>query len=148
MANKRNVQLYTDGACKGNPGPGGWAVILLCHDVVIQLSGYDPDTTNNRMELQAVIEGLRALREPYNVQIISDSQYICDAINKGWLASWQKDKWVKSNKKPVLNVDLWQELLPLLSFHNVEFIWVKGHSGDQYNTICDKLAVAEYQKHS
>ena len=146
MANKRKVQLYADGACKGNPGPGGWAAILLCQDVVIQLSGYEPDTTNNRMELQAVIEGLKALREPCNVKVISDSQYVCNAINEGWLTSWQKDNWVKSNKKPVLNTDLWQQLLLLLNFHNVEFVWVKGHNGEEYNVICDKLAVAEYHK--
>lgn len=143
----KNVKIYTDGACSGNPGPGGWGAILIYNGKEKQLSGSDKETTNNRMELSAVIVGLKALKEPCNVKLTTDSKYVCDAINKGWLNSWQKNNWRKSDKKPVLNVDLWQELLPLLDTHKVEFVWVKGHNGHKYNEICDKLAVAEYQKY-
>lgn len=143
----KNVEIYTDGACSGNPGPGGWGAVLIYNGVEKQLSGSEKETTNNRMELSAVITALKALREPCNVTLTTDSKYVCDAINKGWLNSWQKNNWKKADKKPVLNIDLWQELLPLLDKHRVEFIWVKGHNGHKYNEICDKLAVAEYQKH-
>ena len=143
----KNVEIYTDGACSGNPGPGGWGAVLIYNGVEKQLSGSEKETTNNRMELSAVITALKALREPCNVTLTTDSKYVCDAINKGWLTSWQKNSWKKADKKPVLNIDLWQELLPLLDKHRVEFIWVKGHNGHKYNEICDKLAVAEYQKY-
>lgn len=143
----KNVEIYTDGACSGNPGPGGWGAVLIYNGVEKQLSGSEKETTNNRMELCAVITALKALKEPCNVTLTTDSKYVCDAINKGWLNSWQKNSWKKADKKPVLNIDLWQELLPLLDKHRVEFIWVKGHNGHKYNEICDKLAVAEYQKH-
>ena len=143
----KNVEIYTDGACSGNPGPGGWGAVLIYNGVEKQLSGSEKETTNNRMELSAVITALKALKEPCNVTLTTDSKYVCDAINKGWLTSWQKNGWRKSDKKPVLNIDLWQELLPLLDKHRVEFIWVKGHNGHKYNEICDKLAVAEYQKY-
>lgn len=143
----KNVEIYTDGACSGNPGPGGWGAVLIYNGVEKQLSGSEKETTNNRMELSAVITALKALKEPCNVTLTTDSKYVCDAINKGWLNSWQKNNWKKADKKPVLNIDLWQELLPLLDKHRVEFIWVKGHNGHKYNEICDKLAVAEYQKH-
>lgn len=143
----KNVEIYTDGACSGNPGPGGWGAVLIYNGVEKQLSGSEKETTNNRMELSAVITALKALREPCNVTLTTDSKYVCDAINKGWLNSWQKNNWKKADKKPVLNIDLWQELLPLLDKHRVEFIWVKGHNGHKYNEICDKLAVAEYQKY-
>lgn len=143
----KNVEIYTDGACSGNPGPGGWGAVLIYNGVEKQLSGSEKETTNNRMELSAVITALKALREPCNVTLTTDSKYVCDAINKGWLNSWQKNSWKKADKKPVLNIDLWQELLPLLDKHRVEFIWVKGHNGHKYNEICDKLAVAEYQKY-
>lgn len=141
----KNVEIYTDGACSGNPGPGGWGAVLIYNGVEKQLSGSEKETTNNRMELCAVITALKALKEPCNVTLTTDSKYVCDAINKGWLNSWQKNSWKKADKKPVLNIDLWQELLPLLDKHRVEFIWVKGHNGHKYNEICDKLAVAEYQ---
>lgn len=141
----KNVEIYTDGACSGNPGPGGWGAVLIYNGVEKQLSGSEKETTNNRMELSAVITALKALKEPCNVTLTTDSKYVCDAINKGWLNSWQKNSWKKADKKPVLNIDLWQELLPLLDKHRVEFIWVKGHNGHKYNEICDKLAVAEYQ---
>lgn len=143
----KNVEIYTDGACSGNPGPGGWGAVLIYNGVEKQLSGSEKETTNNRMELSAVITALKALKEPCNVTLTTDSKYVCDAINKGWLNSWQKNSWKKADKKPVLNIDLWQELLPLLDKHRVEFIWVKGHNGHKYNEICDKLAVAEYQKY-
>ncbi len=143
----KNVEIYTDGACSGNPGPGGWGAVLIYNGVEKQLSGSEKETTNNRMELCAVIVALKALKEPCNVTLTTDSKYVCDAINKGWLTSWQKNSWKKADKKPVLNIDLWQELLPLLDKHRVEFIWVKGHNGHKYNEICDKLAVAEYQKY-
>lgn len=143
----KNVEIYTDGACSGNPGPGGWGAVLIYNGVEKQLSGSEKETTNNRMELSAVITALKALKEPCNVTLTTDSKYVCDAINKGWLNSWEKNSWKKADKKPVLNIDLWQELLPLLDKHRVEFIWVKGHNGHKYNEICDKLAVAEYQKY-
>lgn len=143
----KNVEIYTDGACSGNPGPGGWGAVLIYNGVEKQLSGSEKETTNNRMELSAVITALKALKEPCNVTLTTDSKYVCDAINKGWLTSWQKNSWKKADKKPVLNIDLWQELLPLLDKNRVEFIWVKGHNGHKYNEICDKLAVAEYQKY-
>ncbi|MDD6672419.1 MAG: ribonuclease HI [Eubacteriales bacterium] len=143
----KNVEIYTDGACSGNPGPGGWGAVLIYNGVEKQLSGSEKETTNNRMELSAVITALKALKEPCKVTLTTDSKYVCDAINKGWLTSWQKNSWKKADKKPVLNIDLWQELLPLLDKHRVEFIWVKGHNGHKYNEICDKLAVAEYQKY-
>lgn len=143
----KNVEIYTDGACSGNPGPGGWGAVLIYNGVEKQLSGSEKETTNNRMELSAVITALKVLKEPCNVTLTTDSKYVCDAINKGWLNSWQKSSWKKADKKPVLNIDLWQELLPLLDKHRVEFIWVKGHNGHKYNEICDKLAVAEYQKY-
>ena len=143
----KNVEIYTDGACSGNPGPGGWGAVLIYNGVEKQLSGSEKETTNNRMELSAVITALKALKEPCKVTLTTDSKYVCDAINKGWLNSWQKSSWKKADKKPVLNIDLWQELLPLLDKHRVEFIWVKGHNGHKYNEICDKLAVAEYQKY-
>ena len=143
----KNVEIYTDGACSGNPGPGGWGAVLIYNGVEKQLSGSEIETTNNRMELSAVITALKVLKEPCNVTLTTDSKYVCDAINKGWLNSWQKNSWKKADKKPVLNIDLWQELLPLLDKHRVEFIWVKGHNGHKYNEICDKLAVAEYQKY-
>ena len=143
----KNVEIYTDGACSGNPGPGGWGAVLIYNGVEKQLSGSKKETTNNRMELSAVITALKALKEPCDVTLTTDSKYVCDAINKGWLNSWQKNSWKKADKKPVLNIDLWQELLPLLNKHRVEFIWVKGHNGHKYNEICDKLAVAEYQKY-
>lgn len=143
----KNVEIYTDGACSGNPGPGGWGAVLIYNGVEKQLSGSEKETTNNRMELSAVITALKALKEPCKVTLTTDSKYVCDAINKGWLNSWKKNSWKKADKKPVLNIDLWQELLPLLDKHRVEFIWVKGHNGHKYNEICDKLAVAEYQKY-
>lgn len=143
--NTHDIKIYTDGACSGNPGPGGWSAIIIENGVERELSGYSPQTTNNRMEIMAVINALSSVNLPSNVEVISDSKYVCDAINKNWIYSWQKNSWKKANKHPVLNVDLWMQLLPLLKKHNVKFSWVKGHSGNYYNERCDKLAVAEYQ---
>lgn len=141
----KNVEIYTDGACSGNPGKGGWGAVLVYNSKEKQLSGGEKETTNNRMELTAVIMALKALKEPCSVRLTTDSKYVCDSINKGWVYSWKRNNWKKADKKPALNTDLWQELLELLNVHKVEFVWVKGHNGHKYNEICDKLAVGEYQ---
>lgn len=143
----KQIEIYTDGACSGNPGPGGWGAVLVYNGKEKELSGSEKETTNNRMELTAVIMALNALNQPCEVKLTTDSKYVCDAINKGWVYSWRKNCWKKSDKKPALNVDLWKELLSLLEKHEVEFIWVKGHNGHKYNEICDALAVKEYQKY-
>lgn len=143
----KEVNIYTDGACSGNPGPGGWGAVLVYNNKEKELSGSEEETTNNRMELTAVIEALSALKEPCKVHLTTDSKYVCDAINKKWVYSWQSKNWKKSDNKPALNVDLWQKLLELLKIHEVNFIWVKGHNGHKYNERCDKLAVTEYQKY-
>ena len=141
------VYLYTDGACSGNPGPGGWCAILRYKSHEKLLSGADPETTNNRMELTAVIMGLQALKKSCDVLVTSDSKYVCDALNQGWLYAWQKNGWKKADKKPVLNRDLWEALLPLLKAHRVTFNWIKGHAGHPENERCDAAAVQEYQKY-
>lgn len=141
------VFLYTDGACSGNPGPGGWGAILSYQGVQKEICGFAPETTNNRMELTAVIEGLKALKRPCEVTVVSDSRYVCDAINQKWLYGWLKKGWKKSDGKPVLNPDLWNELLPLLNMHKVEFRWIKGHAGHPENERCDKMAVNAYQQY-
>lgn len=143
----KQIEIYTDGACSGNPGPGGWGAVLVYNGNEKQLSGSEKSTTNNRMELTAVIMALNALNQPCEVKLTTDSKYVCDAVNKGWVYSWRKNGWRKSDKKPALNVDLWEELLSLLEKHEVQFIWVKGHNGHKYNEICDTLAVNEYQKY-
>lgn len=143
----KQIEIYTDGACSGNPGPGGWGAVLVYNGKEKELSGSEKNTTNNRMELTAVIMALNALNQPCEVKLTTDSKYVCDAVNKGWVYSWEKNGWKKSDKKPALNVDLWKELLSLLEKHEVEFIWVKGHNGHKYNEICDALAVKEYQKY-
>lgn len=136
------VKLYTDGACSGNPGRGGWCAILQVGNHEKVLSGGEEETTNNRMELSAVIAGLEALTRPCEVTVVSDSKYVCDAFNKGWLDSWQKNNWRKSNKKPVLNVELWKRLLEQTSVHDVKFEWVEGHAGHPQNERCDQVASA------
>ena len=140
------IFLYTDGACSGNPGPGGYCAILKYNEHERIISGNEKDTTNNRMELLAVIEGLKALKRPCNVTVISDSKYVCDAINMNWLNSWKHKNWKKADGKPVLNPDLWKELSSLLELHNVTFEWIKGHAGHPYNEECDRIAVLEYKK--
>ena len=139
----KQVYIFTDGACSGNPGPGGWGTVLRFGEHEKELSGGEASTTNNRMELTAVIEGLRALKEPCLVTLTTDSKYVCDSITKGWVYGWQKRGWVKSDKKPALNVDLWEKLLPLLEKHDVTFNWVKGHAGHPENERCDQLAVEQ-----
>ena len=143
----KHIDIFTDGACSGNPGPGGWGAVLRYNGVEKELPGGERQTTNNRMELTAVIMALNALNQPCEVKLTTDSKYVCDAVNKGWVYSWRKNGWRKSDKRPALNVDLWEELLSLLEKHEVEFIWVKGHNGHKYNEICDALAVKEYQKY-
>ncbi len=140
----KSVEMFTDGACSGNPGPGGYGVILKYNGVEKELCGGEELTTNNRMELTAVIEGLKILKQPCNVNIQTDSKYVVDAITKGWLENWQKSNWRKADKKPVLNVDLWQQLVELLKVHNVKFLWIKGHNGHTENERCDQLAVKQY----
>lgn len=147
MINKlKVVELFTDGACSGNPGPGGYGVILKYKGNVKELSGKEAQTTNNRMELTAVIVGLSALKEPCCVKIYSDSKYVVDAMTKGWAKKWKSNGWIKSNKEPALNVDLWEQLLKLCKIHKVEFNWVKGHAGHAENERCDRLAVEQCQK--
>lgn len=140
------VIIYTDGACSGNPGAGGYACILICGKKEKEISGGEALTTNNRMELTAVIKGLEALKRSCDVKIYSDSKYVVDAINKGWAVSWRARGWKKGDKSPALNPDLWERLLNLTETHNTEFIWVKGHDGNEYNERCDRLAVSEYEK--
>ena len=142
----KKVELFTDGACSGNPGPGGFGAILKYGSIEKEISGGEENTTNNRMELTAAIEGLKALKEPCAVTLYSDSKYLVDAINLGWAASWKQNGWRKADKKSALNIDLWEEILKLFEIHDVTLVWVKGHAGHPYNERCDKLAVAYYQK--
>ncbi len=143
----KQVQIFTDGACSGNPGPGGWGTVLRFGEHEKELSGGAADTTNNRMELTAVIEGLKALKEPCEVTLTTDSKYVCDSILKRWVYGWRARGWKKSDGKPALNVDLWEQLLPLLEKHKVTFVWVKGHAGHPENERCDRLAVEQSQKY-
>ena len=147
QAEQQKVELYTDGACSGNPGPGGWGAILRWQGHEKELSGGERQTTNNRMELTAVLEGLRALREPCAVTIYSDSKYFIDAVQKGWVYGWKKRGWVKADKKPALNADLWELLLEQLQRHTTTLVWVKGHAGHPENERCDRLAVAQSEKY-
>ena len=142
----KTVTLYTDGACSGNPGPGGWGAILEFMGHEKEMSGGEASTTNNRMELTAVIMGLRALKEPCIVELYSDSKYVIDGLQKGWAESWRKKGWIKSDKKPALNPDLWGELLDLTEKHTLHYHWVKGHAENEKNNRCDELAVAEWKK--
>ena len=143
----KQVELFTDGACSGNPGPGGWGAILRYNGHEKELCGGAAQTTNNRMELTAVIEGLKALKEPCCVLLRSDSKYVIDGLEKGWAKGWKTRGWVKSDKKPALNPDLWEELLRLTDIHSLRYHWVKGHAENEYNNRCDELAVAESQKY-
>ncbi len=142
----KHVEIYTDGACSGNPGAGGYGAIIVYKGKEKVLSGAQEQTTNNRMELTAVIAALEALKEPCEVTLSSDSKYVVDGITKGWAKSWKAHGWKKADKKPALNVDLWERLLKLVEIHKVEFIWIKGHDGHPYNERCDRLAVGEYEK--
>ena len=138
---KQEVILYTDGACSGNPGPGGWGALLIWNKKEKELSGGEPNTTNNRMEMQAVIEGLKALKRPCRVKIHSDSALIVNAFKKGWISNWQRKGWKKADKKPVENRDLWEDMLQAMEPHDVEWVKVKGHSGNVLNDRVDALAV-------
>ena len=142
----KKVQMYTDGACSGNPGNGGYCAILIYKGIEKVVSGSELNTTNNRMELLAVINGLKNLKEPCNVEIFSDSAYVTEAFNRKWIEDWQKNNWKTSSKQEVKNIDLWKELLSYTEKHNITFIKVKGHSDNEYNNRCDKIAVGEYKK--
>lgn len=143
----KKVEIFTDGACSGNPGPGGWGAILRYNGTEKELSGGEKATTNNRMELTAVISALKVLKYPCEVSITTDSKYVFDSITKGWVYSWQKNGWRKADKKPALNSDLWTELLTLLDTHKVTFNWVKGHNEHPENERCDRLAVAQCENY-
>ena len=138
----KQVRIYTDGACSGNPGPGGWAAILIYQGREKELSGGEENTTNNRMEMTAVISALQALKEPCAVELWSDSRYVIDALEKGWAAGWKKRGWKRANKEPALNPDLWEQLLSLTARHEMHYHWVKGHAENEYNNRCDAMAVA------
>ena len=142
----KKVDIYTDGACSGNPGPGGWGAILCYNGVEKEISGGEPHTTNNRMELLAVISALSMLKEPCEVTLYSDSQYVCNALERGWAKKWQANGWMRTKKDPALNPDLWEKLLNLCDVHKVNVVWVKGHNNHPMNERCDRLAVAESQK--
>ena len=142
----KTVDLYTDGACSGNPGVGGYCAILIYNKIEKVVSGCEKDTTNNRMELLAVIKGLECLKEKCKVNLYSDSQYVVDAFNKEWIYNWVNNGWKTSDRKKVKNVDLWKKLLELSGYHQLNYIKVKGHSDNEYNNRCDKIAVEEYKK--
>ena len=148
MADMPLVDIYTDGACSGNPGPGGWAAVLMFGGKEKELSGGKMETTNNQMELSAAIQGLKALKVPCRVRLHSDSAYLINAFNKGWIKKWQSNGWCTSKKEPVENQDLWQELIAQSAIHEIEWIKVKGHAENEYNNRCDKLAVAAVPKES
>ncbi len=137
----KKVEIYTDGACSGNPGPGGYGVVLLYGDHKKELSGAYANTTNNRMEIMAAIKGLAALKEPCQVTLYTDSQYLVNAITKGWVKKWQANNWMRNRNERAKNVDLWMALLELLEKHQVEWVWVKGHAENEFNNRCDELAV-------
>ena len=142
----KKIEIYTDGACKGNPGPGGWGAVLKYNNHRKEISGFSPSTTNNRMEIFAVIKALEELKEPCAVDVFSDSQYVCNAVNKGWAKKWQAGGWMKNKKEKALNSDLWEKLLELLQIHKANFIWVRGHNGNKENERCDEMAVAAIEK--
>lgn len=142
----KSVTVYTDGACSGNPGPGGWAAILMYGEHRRELSGGAPSTTNNRMELTAIISALSALKEPCTVELYSDSRYVLDALEKGWAARWRRNGWKRNKSDAALNPDLWETLLNLVEVHDVRCHWVRGHADNPYNNRCDQLAVAESRK--
>ena len=143
----KQVTIYTDGACSGNPGPGGWGAILVYKGIEKELSGGEAQTTNNRMELTAVIRALEQLKEPCIVELYSDSKYVIDALRLGWAQSWQTNGWRKADKKPALNIDLWERLLPLTEHHELRYHWVKGHAENEMNNRCDVLAVQQSKKY-
>ena len=142
----KKIDIYTDGACSGNPGPGGWGAVLCFNGREKELSGGDAQTTNNRMELTAVIAALECLKEPCEIDLYSDSKYVIDALSLGWARSWRAKGWKKADKKPALNIDLWERLLELTEQNQMHYHWVKGHADNEYNNRCDALAVSERDK--
>lgn len=144
----KEVTIYTDGACSGNPGPGGWGVLLMYMNNKKELSGFDKSTTNNKMELLAAIKGLEALKEPCKVSLYSDSAYLCNAINEGWLDYWKTHNWRTKSKEDVKNVEFWEKLVELMGIHDLTFIKVKGHADNEYNNRCDALATGEIAKNT
>ena len=142
----KHIEIFTDGACKGNPGPGGWCAILRYNSVEKMISGGEKETTNNRMELSAVLFALKALKEPCHITLQSDSKYVLDSLSKGWVYGWQNKGWKKSDGKPALNVDLWQQLLEEVKKHELDYVWIKGHAGHPENERCDAQAVKESEK--
>jgi ribonuclease HI len=142
----KHVEIYTDGACSGNPGPGGWGAVLIYKGTEREISGYSSETTNNRMELMAAIQGLNALKESCRVSLYTDSAYLCNAFNNGWTIAWQRNGWQNAKKKPVENKELWMMLINKSKEHQITWIKVKGHSDNEYNNRADKLAVAEIKK--
>ncbi|MBQ8093874.1 MAG: ribonuclease HI [Clostridia bacterium] len=142
----KEIAVYTDGACSGNPGPGGWACVLMYGEHVKELSGYEPETTNNRMEMLAAIEALKKLKEPCSVTIHSDSAYLVNAINQRWINNWLRNGWKTSTRQPVENQDLWRELLVQMNVHKVTFVKVKGHANNRWNNRCDELAVGQVKR--
>ena len=143
----KKVVIYTDGACSGNPGAGGWGAVLFYKDKMKEISGFDPETTNNQMELTAAIKALNMLKEPCEIDLYSDSAYLVNAFLEGWLEKWQLNGFKSSNKKPVQNVELWQQLIELNKTHKIKWIKVKGHADNKYNNRCDQLATGEIAKH-
>ena len=144
----KKVEIFTDGACSGNPGPGGWGAILRYNGVEKELSGGESNTTNNRMELSAVIFALEALKEPCEVELYSDSQYVCNALTLGWAKKWRAQGWMRNKKEPALNPDLWEELLALTEQHEMHYHWVKGHADNPYNNRCDAMAVEQRDRYA
>lgn len=142
----KKVSIYTDGACQGNPGPGGWGAILHFGEHEKEISGGSRETTNNRMELTGVIQALKMLKEPCEVTLYSDSQYVCNALSKGWAKKWRENGWMRNKKEPALNPELWEELLKLADVHRVTVVWIRGHNGHMENERCDRLAVAAAEK--
>ena len=140
----KHVDLYSDGACSGNPGPGGWCSILVYNGKELELSGFEADSTNNRMELTAVIKALETLKVSCAVTVYSDSKYVVDSVKKGWLKNWQAKGWKNSQRQTVPNLELWKRLVPMLEKHEVDFVWIKGHAGHPYNERCDAVAVLRY----
>ena len=143
----KHVDIYTDGSCLSNPGPGGWCAILTYNGFEKVISGGSPNSTNNRMELMATVQALSALKESCDITLISDSKYVIDSLSMGWAASWKNNKWKKADKSVAQNTDLWDILLGLIEKHNIEYVWVKGHAGHPYNERCDKIAQEESHKY-
>ena len=144
----KKIEIYTDGACSGNPGPGGWGTVLIYKSIEKEFSGFMPDTTNNRMELFAVLQGLRHVKEPCEIDLYSDSAYFINAMTNGWLEQWQANNWKTSSKKEVANIDLWKALAQEMAKHEIRFHKVKGHADNEYNNRCDKLATDAIKLHN